>query len=78
MEFIFELTDTAENITQKAKTAIENYGGYFSGDSYYGSFSVSGVEGYYHIHVNFITITITKKPLLVTKTFLKNSIKNFF
>jgi hypothetical protein len=80
MSYKFEmiLEDDLEGRVAEAKRLIEENGGNMSGDSKTGTFSISGVEGSYHSTGTQVTITIKKKPMLVTHGFIEKKVRQYF
>lgn len=78
MQIILELIDAPQTTVDNAKAVIEKNNGFFTGDIFTGAFSIGGVEGIYSIHVQFITISITKKPFFITEKYIKKTIMQYF
>ena len=68
--FTFPITQPIDMLLDKAKRQIVSKGGRFSGDSTRGSFSgstpIGSIEASYSIVGQQLSITIEKKPLLVS------------
>ena len=73
-----DMTETLEKI----RTTVTSMGGSFSGDGTSGSIAsqtpVGQVEGDYSISGNEITITITKKPIMVPCGMIETKMREFF
>lgn len=78
MQIILELITDAQTTVNNAKTVIEKNNGFFNGDIFTGEFSISGVEGIYSIHLQFVTISVTKKPFFVTEKYIRKTIIEYF
>ncbi|MCL2286375.1 MAG: hypothetical protein FWC32_08430 [Firmicutes bacterium] len=61
----------------KAKKDAAENGITWQGDITQGHGSGFGFEGQYVIDENHITITVTKRPLLVSKSRIKNEVENY-
>lgn len=73
-----KVTKTPHSIVEKAKTAAMNSGSEFVGDSSSGKFSGKGVSGIYEMRPEKVIVTITKKPALVSWSFVESKISGFF
>lgn len=86
--FTIDFPGTARQFTSKASSAITDKGGSFSGDIATGKFRIQtgmgAVEGEYQIlspgtdQQTPISITITKKPFIVSTNMIKSAINDFF
>jgi hypothetical protein len=68
-EFKVSFKESAEEIMNKAKSAVESQGGTFNGDLVAGDFNVSllsnKVSGKYSVEGNEMTLTIFEKPMFI-------------
>lgn len=67
--FTIESTEPIEKLIEKAKNAITNNGGTFSGDTEKGHYSIQtplgGISGNYAVQNSAIAFEITDKPFLL-------------
>jgi hypothetical protein len=80
-KFSIPINGSIETMLAKAKSAAQNNGGEFNGDSNSGSFSVKvmgSIEGSYTVSGNELLINIESKPMFIPcatiESFLKNQI----
>ena len=70
---------TAEEVFQKARSAVQSQNGNFNGDSNAGSFDVTvfgnTIEGSYTISGNEMDITINSKPFLLSCGMIESYLK---
>jgi hypothetical protein len=82
-QFTIAFSGEAENIVEKAKSAVVSQGGFFEGDTIQGKFSISlmsnTVTGSYVVEGNQLTMTITEKPIFLPcgaiEGYLSNKLK---
>ncbi len=80
--FSIPFTGSAQNVLNKAKSAVQSQGGTFNGDETGGNFSVSvlgnTIAGSYTVTGQNMSIVITDKPFLIPcgtiEGFLKSQI----
>lgn len=70
-------TDVTSAIAE-VKNGIEAKKGTFTFDGTMGVFSVSGVTGYFTLKVRQVTITINKKPFIVSHEYVQKAISAYF
>lgn len=78
MQIILELITDAQTTVDNAKTVIEKNNGFFNGDICNGEFNIAGVDGIYSIHLQFVTITIIKKPFFVSEKYIRKTVTQYF
>jgi len=61
----------------RAKNDAEKHGIKWTGDMQQGHGSGFGFEGRYVVDANYITVTVLKKPLFVTKARVEREIKQY-
>jgi len=61
----------------RAKGDAEKHGIKWEGDLQQGHGEGFGFEGRYNVGVDCITVTVLKKPLLVSKTRIQNEVKKY-
>ncbi len=80
--FSIPFNTTPEELSLKARHAIERAGGNFQGDSSTGNFSVStplgAIRGNYVIEGSLINVTISSKPFLVGCAVIENQLRSYF
>jgi hypothetical protein len=80
-DFSIDFTGTPQDLISKAETAIGDAGGAFTGDETAGSFTVptplGQIKGAYTINASTITISISKKPLLVSCAAIESKLREF-
>ncbi|MBD2755353.1 hypothetical protein [Spirosoma validum] len=86
--FTIDFPGTASQFTTKASSAITEKGGQFLGDTSTGTFriktGIGAVEGTYQVmspdstQQTPVSITITKKPFIVSTNQIKTAISDFF
>jgi len=64
-------------VLAKAKRDIETHDISWVGDSQQGQCSSRGFEGSYVVDADYITVTLTKKPLWVTKARIEQEVKKY-
>jgi len=78
--FTIPFSGDAEGILARARTAVEEQNGEFSGDLHSGHFSVSLfsnlVAGSYIVTGQLLHLTITHKPFLVPCSTIENFLKS--
>jgi hypothetical protein len=62
---------------RSAEETARSFGITFEGDANFGRFSGMGADGSYEVREE-ITVTINKKPFLVTESFIKSKALAFF
>lgn len=79
--FSINFTGAATELISKAETAIDDAGGAFSGNETAGSFStptpLGQVKGSYTIAGSTISISITKRPLLVSCATIESQLRKY-
>lgn len=75
--FSIKLTRSAPEVVAKFKTAAEKNGVRFNGDHQQGQFGGMGIEGRYGIDGETLTITIGKKPILLTWSMIEAKLRDF-
>ena len=63
---------------KQVQDGITAQGGTFSYAGGTGAFRVKGVEGLFSLKGNQVTITINKKPFIVSHTFVEGEIRKYF
>jgi hypothetical protein len=80
--FSTHLQVSADEVAQRARTAILNAGGSFSGNAASGNFDVStplgAIRGSYVIQHPVIYVTISSKPFLVSCSLIEKQLKGYF
>lgn len=85
--FQIDFPGTPSQFTAKAGNAIQGKGGSFDGDEYKGIFhiktAIGAVEGTYEVGSPIgsqtpVSVTITKKPFIVSTNKIKEAISDFF
>ncbi len=77
-QFSVKIKGDAHAVITKAKVSAKKNNVLFTGDEREGQFSGMGVEGKYGIQGDDLTITIEKKPLLITWSLLESKLRDFF
>ncbi len=79
-EFEVPFSGDVQSVIDGAKSAVEKAGGKFGGDASTGKFNVPkpAVEGSYRITGSSMSITITKKPMIVPCGVIESYIKEKF
>lgn len=72
------LKQAPEQLIQQAKAAADKNGVNMQGDADSGCFSGMGVEGEYSVEGQTLTVTISKKPLIMPWAFIEKSVRDFF
>ena len=79
--FTLPLTQDKEAALKNIDTSITEAGGEFNGDTESGKFSgktpMGMIQGSYVINSDEIEITISKKPMLLSKMAIKSAIKEY-
>jgi hypothetical protein len=79
-KFSVSFSGPAEGVIAKAKNAVQNQGGQFTGDSNSGTFHVSvfgnTIEGNYSIAENNMHIEILSKPFLLPCSAIEGFLKS--
>lgn len=78
--FTVEFTMTPEELVGKARKAIEDAGGTFSGNTSEGSFEISSpvkVKAHYTMTANSITLTVTDKPMIVPCSMIEAKLREY-
>jgi hypothetical protein len=80
--FSFDLPDDATAALAKASTTVQEAGGSFSGDMLAGTFAgktpVGQVKGSYRVAGRMVTVTITDKPFVLSKSLVESKVRSFF
>ena len=86
--FTIDFPGTPGQFATKAGTAIKEKGGQFTGDTSKGNFriktAIGSVEGTYEVlnpgtaQQTPVSVTITKKPFIVSSNKIKEAISGFF
>ena len=63
---------------EQVKSGVESAGGKYQFDGTNGSFSVKGVVGTFTVAGNVVTITISKKPFIVSNSYVESSVRSYF
>lgn len=77
--FSISFSGSAEQIYQKAKSAVEKQGGSFTGDINSGSFRINvfgTISGSYRVAGNQLEIDIDDKPLMIPCAAIENALKS--
>lgn len=77
-KFTFTLNGDPSTTLEETKALIIQNGGTMTGDAKSGEFSASGVRGSYQIDGQEATITINKKPMIVSNGFIEKKVKEYF
>lgn len=78
-KFKIPFSGSAEQILNRARTAVEGQGGRFSGNENAGEFEVSvmgTIKGAYTVMGNELEIEISDKPMFVGCGMIENFLKN--
>lgn len=62
----------------KVRKGVTEAGGTYEFDGTKGSFSVKGVVGSFVVAGVVVTITITKKPFIVSNGFVEKTVRDYF
>lgn len=76
--FSIDFQGTAEEVYNKAKSAVEKQGGNFSGDSSGGNFSINvfgTISGSYTVSGQQLLISIEDKPMMIPCSAIENVLK---
>jgi hypothetical protein len=80
--FSIQFNASADEVAEKARTAILDAGGSFQGNSASGMFDLStplgGIRGSYVIQHPVIYITISAKPFLVSCGLIEKQLRGYF
>ena len=77
--FSIDFTGTAEDIFNKARTAVERQGGMFSGDASGGSFSIhvfGTISGSYVVSGQQLNIAIEDKPMMIPCAAIESALRS--
>ncbi len=78
--FSIPFSSGAEDVLEKAKTAINSQGGNFNGDASGGSFDVSvfgnTIKGSYTVEGSTLNVVIDSKPFLVPCSTIESFLKS--
>jgi len=77
--FSINFSGTAEEVYNKAKSAVEKQGGTFNGDANSGSFSINvfgNISGSYSVSGNQLNIVIEDKPMMIPCNAIENVLKS--
>ncbi|WP_156302411.1 hypothetical protein [Methylogaea oryzae] len=72
------LKQPAEQLIQQAKAAAARNGVTMEGDAAGGRFAGSGIQGQYAVAGDTLSITISKKPLIMPWAFIEQGVTAFF
>ena len=76
--FIIDKPKDLNKALAKVKGEIEKNKGSLTGDEKGGSISMNGVKGTYRVTAHAVEITITKKPIIVSNTYIEKEIRKAF
>jgi hypothetical protein len=77
--FSIPFSGAAEDVFNKARTAVEKQGGTFSGDANSGTFSISvfgTIVGSYRVEGQQMLIDIEDKPMMIPCAAIENALKS--
>jgi hypothetical protein len=77
--FSIDFSGSADDVFNKARTAVERQGGTFSGDANSGSFSIQVfgmISGSYSVSGQQLNITIEDKPLMIPCAAIENVLRS--
>lgn len=77
--FSISFSGSAEEVLNRAKTAVEGQGGSFAGDANSGKFSINvfgTISGSYTVSGNRLEIAIEDKPMMIPCGAIENVLKN--
>jgi hypothetical protein len=77
--FSIPFSGSADEIFNKAKSAVEKQGGNFNGDAASGSFSISvfgTINGSYSVSGQQLNIEIDDKPMMIPCAAIENALKS--
>ena len=79
MEFSFKVRKPTnlQELFERAKSDAKEHNITWNGDIKHGHGSGFGFEGSYSVDIHFITITVFKKPLLISKTKVEREVKKY-
>jgi hypothetical protein len=78
-QFSIDFSGSAEDIFNKARTAVERQGGTFSGDANAGSFSINvfgTISGSYSVSGQQLQISIENKPMMIPCGAIENVLRS--
>ena len=79
--FSISFTGSAEDLITKAKTAVGNAGGNFSGDASQGTFSISTpagkISGNYTVSGQNFSVTVSEKPFFVSCEMIETQLRKY-
>jgi len=80
MAFSFDIKkpDNLQEVLFFVSQDIKSGGGTLKGDVNSGEISIKGVEGTYKVEDDLIKITITKKPFIVSESYVRDEINKYF
>ena len=76
--FSIGFSGSADQVYQKAKSAVEKQGGSFSGDSSAGSFTINvfgTISGTYTVSGQQLLISVEEKPMMIPCSAIENVLK---
>jgi hypothetical protein len=80
-DFPFEFAGSPGELIERARQAIQNVGGNFSGDPVSGTFELKTplgtVKGNYSIRESAIRVQIVEKPLLLSCSRMEGVLRNY-
>jgi hypothetical protein len=76
MEIIVPVPDNFDELLSQAKSQIEKNGGTFNPDT--NEFSIRCVKGHFVIKDEEVIISVTEKPIFVTKGLIESQHKQMF
>ena len=62
----------------QVKKGVEDAGGKYQFDGTNGTFEVKGVQGSFVVAGDTVTITISKKPFIVSHAYVETTIRDYF
>ncbi len=77
-KFDVKLNRDAHDVVAKFKTVAEKNGVHMSGDHQHGKFIGMGIEGRYQIEGDVLTLTILKKPMLISWSLMEAKVREYF
>jgi hypothetical protein len=75
--FSFDRPANISGAVTAVKSAIEQKGGVFSGDTNAGAFRASGIAGVYHVR-DQVSVTIQEKPFVIPNQMIEKEVKKYF
>jgi hypothetical protein len=72
------LNEDGSQLLGRARETARKYGAELSGDSERGQFVGKGIQGAYEIREGRLSITISKKPLILPWGVIEKTVRKFF